>query len=507
MKQALANWKNLLPEQKKLLEPLIQVESRELRKELARKKLIPFSQFIDPNAANEYAAPHLNYIAHVLEDVEAGKEKRVIINSPPRHWKTSILEKFCAWYLGRHPLDNIIYVSYAADLPVKSSRYIRDTIDTNWLYHEVFPDIHLDKGTRDQADWKLIGSHRSTFRAKGVFGGVTGGGANLLIIDDPIKDWKSSRSETILESTWDWIQKTLLQRQEPLSAIVMLMTRWSADDPTARALRWQREEGGLPWTVVRLPAYAEADDPLGREPGEALWEDRWSRERLQEIEREVGDLAWKLTYQQDDGQDQGLYIKKEWFKYWDALPVGADWTARAWDLALTEKQTVKSDPDYTASVKGTTFKDNLWLGGSIIFRARWSKVVETIMSTMIEEPNVLHATGKAHHETAAVQALLASGYWLDQYEEYDDPLARASAWINQASIGRVQLVGTESEWQPFVKWWWRYPAPGSKQDSIDCTSGLAKMLGFAFIEDETNDQGRPVGLSLDRKLKAMFNRR
>jgi hypothetical protein len=113
----------------------------------------------------------------------------------------------------------------------------------------------------------------------GVGGPITGKGADVLIIDDPIKNPEEANSPTQREKIWDWFQTTAYTRLEPGGAIILIMTRWHPDDLAGRLLK-QMESGGEHWEVVSLPAIAEDRDLLGRKPGQALWPARFDEAAL-----------------------------------------------------------------------------------------------------------------------------------------------------------------------------------------------------------------------------------
>jgi predicted phage terminase large subunit-like protein len=200
----------------------------------------------------------------------------------------------------------------------------------------------------------------------------------------------------------------------------------------------------------------------------------------------------------------GDLLKSEWFdgQYYPMLPMGAQWKARAYDLAVTDKQVTpdgkkKTNPDYFATVAGCIHDDTLWLGRPYIARMNWTSAVTHMMLTMQDERTLQHATGKALHETAAVQALLTKGLGLSQYEEKKDKVSRAQAWINQAEIGRVKLVGTKEEWKDFTYWWWRFPK-GAHDDSVDAVSGVSQMLGLSFQKNPPSPKPRPAYAFVDK---------
>ncbi len=444
----------------------------------ARRRLIEFCCYVDPDQAHNYRARHLVGAAEYLEAIERGELRRLIVNWPPRHWKTSLLEKFCAWYLGRHPERSIILASYAVDLPLRSSRYVRELIEHNPRYRALF-DTDTRRDSRDVSDWATTAAHRSSFRAVGVGGGITGMGGDVIIVDDPIKDWKEAQSEVIRQSTWDWLTKTLYQRKEPGAAILQSMTRWHEDDPTGRLIKAQAEQGIERFEQVRFPARAEKQDALGRSEGQYLWPERFSPKEYAEIETFVGPVAWALTYQQQDAQDEGFEIKRAWFDFFAQLPSDARWDVRWWDFAISAKETLKSDPDFHASVKACVLRGDLWLGKPLLLRCDWTEAVVQVMAHKLDEPDVRLGTGKAHADTQAVKAIVAKGFAIAKYAEESDKVARSKAWVNLARLRRVKLVGTPAEWEPFMAQWCKFPL-GAHDDGVDCVSGVGQMLGLVF---------------------------
>lgn len=166
---------------------------------------------------------------------------------------------------------------------------------------------------------------------------------NCLIIDDPIKNREEADSEVIREKIWRWYTSTAYTRLEndidpadvldddwlwrdfmrdieagkadPLEgAIVVVQTRWHEDDLAGRLLK-QQDEGGEKWEVIELPAISTKD---GEE--RSLWPAKYPVERLQKIRSVIGPRDWSALYQQAPAPDEGLYFKKEWFRFYDELP-------------------------------------------------------------------------------------------------------------------------------------------------------------------------------------------
>ena len=208
----------------------------------ARAGLTKFSAYVDPPAAHWYRAVHLRKIASLLERVERGEIRRLIISVPPRHWKSSLAsDKFPAWYLGRNNENAVILASYSLALSEKFSRAIRETITSNQRFHALFPTVAIKKDSNRADDWSLLSGFRSSVRAVGVGGGITGHGANIILVDDPIADYEAAQSETQRNNLWEWYRQVLRTRLEPQGAIVLIQTRWHEDDLTGWLLNEESE--------------------------------------------------------------------------------------------------------------------------------------------------------------------------------------------------------------------------------------------------------------------------
>ena len=273
----------------------------------ARDSLIEFACAVDRAAEKEYRAKHLAYVAAKLEAVERGEIKRLIIELPVRHWKSSLgSEKFPAWFLGRNYQKEIIATSYGEELPLQFSATVRDTINSN-AYREVFAGVRLKRNSKRQDRWALEGAFRMSYRAAGVGGAITGMGADLLIIDDPVKDEQAVATEDARKKLFDWYRTKVRTRLNPGAAIVIIMSRWHEDDLIGKLVAAQ-EEGGEKWERVRLPALAEEDDPLGRDVGEPLWPERYDLAALEVLRSAVGGRGWAALYQQTPKPDGGFIL-------------------------------------------------------------------------------------------------------------------------------------------------------------------------------------------------------
>ncbi len=254
------------------------------------------------------SSEHIQLLIEALEWAVEKQDARLIVTMPPRHSKSlNVSEHLPAWYLGRYPDRRIIAASHTASLAYTFSRRVRNKFaDPRWP----FPGIRVadDKGAVSAWD---IANRLGGYVSVGVGGSPTGTGANLLIIDDPIRSQSDAESETVRESIWEWYQGTLRTRLEPGGSIILTATRWHTDDLTGRLLDAQ-EHGGEQWRHLHMPAIS--DD------GHALWLSRWPLEALERIKQAVGTRVFISQYQGAPVAAEGGTFKHDWWRTYSELP-------------------------------------------------------------------------------------------------------------------------------------------------------------------------------------------
>jgi len=285
---------------------------------------------------------HLEYLNDRLLDVASGKCKRLMVFLPPRHGKSEFISKyFAAWYLGTFPDRRVILTSYEADFAAQWGRRARELIEEHGKLSfvekiEVMPD------SSSASRWDIKG-HVGGMVTAGVGGPITGKGADLAIIDDPVKNAEQASSKTYRDKAWEWYQSTLYTRLEPNGSIILIMTRWNQGDLAGRILT-DMQQGGELWDVINLPAIAESNDQIGRNEGDPLWPERFGVPELDKIKRTVGSYYWTSLYQQRPTPQEGGMFKRHWFPIIENEPRDLIKTRR-WDLAASQQK-----GDYTAGL-------------------------------------------------------------------------------------------------------------------------------------------------------------
>jgi predicted phage terminase large subunit-like protein len=278
--------------------------------DFAFSNLLSYSLAITPGYE---VSRHIRLLSQALMAVEQGKIKRLIICEPPRHGKTMMASNnFPAWYLGRNPGNQIIFTTFSGDKALDEGTKVRNQL-SDPVFDQVFSSTKLSK---DRKGSKIFTTTEGgIYAAVGIGGAVTGRGADLFIIDDPVKDQEQADSALYRRKIQDWFRAVAYTRLQKNAAIIIIMTRWHYDDLVGWLLREKKHEG---WVVLSLPAIANSEkDLLKRHPGEALWPEFFPLEVLGNIKQTVGTRVWNAMYQQTPIGDEGGLCDLDWFKRFD----------------------------------------------------------------------------------------------------------------------------------------------------------------------------------------------
>ncbi|MFD8470408.1 terminase large subunit domain-containing protein, partial [Streptomyces cyaneofuscatus] len=253
----------------------------------------------------EMQAPHLDIIDRIYQRIAGGERLKVMVTMPPRAGKSRRTSRWGpVWYLRKQPDHRFMLASYAAHLADDHGRWVRNTITE----HAPTLGINLKYGSQ-AANRFDIDRHEGGMVTAGVGGALTGRGAHVAAVDDPFKGSEDAGSPTMRDRVWDWWQAVLLTRLEPQGSVLLVNTRWDDDDLSGRLLKEEPDD----WIVIDLPALAlTADDPLGRQPGEALWPARFTAEDYARIRKSVGERVWWSLYQQQPRPLEGGVWQWSW---------------------------------------------------------------------------------------------------------------------------------------------------------------------------------------------------
>ncbi len=315
---------------------------------LARRHQIDFARYTHPAYIGGWFPEDLGRrLDRFKQQCLKRESPRLMLFGPPRHGKTEgASRRFPADMLGAWPDCEIIASSYALPLAKRNQRDVERIIESD-KYKHIYPNtilpapriMNAERKVRQSDFFELINAVGS-YRAAGVNGGITGMGANVGVIDDPVKGAREANSQTVRDSTWEWYLSDFRTRMHKGAGILLMMTRWNVDDLAGRLLT-QMASGGEAWEVVKYQAIAEQDEEF-RKAGEALHPERYDISDLLALKAAVGSYVWEALYQQNPTLRGGEIFKGEWWKFYEVLP-RIKWRAIYVDTA----QKTKTHNDYS----------------------------------------------------------------------------------------------------------------------------------------------------------------
>lgn len=416
-------------------------------------------------------AAHHRLLLERLALVGDGAIDRLMVLMPPGSAKSTYASVvFPAWWLARHPAGSVVAASHTAELAEHFGRRLRNLVAEE----------------RETLGYGLAGDSRAAHRfrttqggdyfATGIHGPVTGRRADLVLIDDPVKSHAEAESVQAREHLWNWYRAELSTRLKPGGRIVLVMTRWHEDDLAGRLLA-----AGDAWSVLRLPALAEADDPLGRAPGRALWPDWEDESALARKRAIVGSRTWRALYQQQPTADEGALFAVARIGAAEVLPEGVR-LVRAWDLAATEAGTGR-DPDWTVGLKLALLPDGRLVVVDVVrMRGGPHAVTDCLVRTAARDGRAVPVglpqdPGQAGKQQVAFLAARLAGHSVLAWPETGSKLVRAMPVAAQVEAGRLSLL--PGAWNRALLDELRDFPHGRKDDQVDALSRAHAMLAQA----------------------------
>lgn len=502
---------------------------------LIRRKLLPFIQKFNKNYKTGWVHQDIcERLDKFVKAVANQESPRLMLFMPPRHGKSEIASKnLPAHILGNHPTWEIISASYAVSLPMGFSKKIHATMADPY-YKILFPKTRLHPKAQATEEWMTTAE--GAYVAAGVGGGITGKGAHVLIIDDPVKDAQEADSQGQRDTVWNWWGSTAKTRLAPGGGVLIIQTRWHDDDLSGRLLAKmkedkqeitelifdaelrmsQAEEGSEQylaliaerdsyvaelaeiddWEVVQYPAIATADEYIHadgkitnedapnarrvRHKGEELHTARYPLSRLRNMKRSMQPRHWSALYQQNPVPDEGMYFTKSMLRYSPSLASPTQCKLfSAWDLAIGERQS----NDYTVGVVGGLD----WMGQLNIvevlrFRGNSHVIADTILTTYQKYPTIQQIGMEQGTIQMAIMPTLNSlmrkrklyPSLSDELKPINDKQARARPLQGLMQQGRVILPSNQPWVEDAVMELLRFPG-GLHDDIVDALAWLAHM--------------------------------
>lgn len=385
-------------------------------------------------------ARHLDLVEEaVLETIRTSG--RLILSLSVRHGKSEFASKwFLAWYLATHPDARVILAGHEADFAARWGRAARDILTE----HGHLFGVRVSQASNAANRWDLAKPHTGGMLTVGVGGSPIGRGADLLIVDDPIKSYADAMSPLVRKRVQDWWTGTMESRIEPGGAVILIMARWHEDDLAGFLLR----EAPGEWNELRLPAIADdPDDPLGRDIGEALWPERFPVEELELRHKatslSLGEAVWLAQYQQTPQTPSGGMFPEPKWRFTEAVRL--DWEpirwVRGWDLAATD-----GAGDWTVGALLGRLADGRTIVADVQ-RGQWAaadvraRILETARAdppgTRIELPQ---DPGQAGKDQAQQLTAMLAGFDVHSEPQTGSKEVRATGWAAQQQAANVLLL-------------------------------------------------------------------
>ena len=482
------------------------------KRALARRHLLAFVQRYEPNYIAGWVHKVIcDELMEFSRAVCAGEAPRLMITMPPRHGKSLLASQyFPAWHLGNNPSHEFINTSYSQSLQMDFSRKIQELIKSD-DYHLLFGNFGITKKNEAIERWSLFDLDKNArtgggVLAAGVGGPITGRGAHVAIIDDPVKNREEAESQIIREGAKSWYSSTLYTRLAPGGGILIIQTRWHDDDLSgwllnemAIAQKEMKETGEWPedadrWRVVNFPALAIGDEDY-RLRGEALHEDRYPIGALLKIKRAQAPRDWAALYQQNPQVEEGAYFDKKDIRYYKVGSPSQHLDIYvAGDLAISKADTAS----WTVFiVAGLDEAGNIWILDE--YRGRWN--ANEIINVMFKIQDKYHPRQfglEKGHISLTMDAFLQSRIRAEKRYDFHyielkpgkaDKQLRARSIQGLMSHGRVFWPEGALWVTDCINELLRFPN-GVNDDRVDAAAWLGKMLatkaysGFSRSKEE-----------------------
>ena len=448
-------------------------------------------------------AKHLMVMTRALVEAWYTPNSRTALIVPFQHGKSVLgSQYFPAWVLLRWPETRVALCSYEEGFAATFGAKVRDVINR----FGSASGVKLREDSNAKGEW-VIDGYGGGMVCKGRGGALTGRPADLLILDDLIKNAEEAQSNTILDSIWDWYCTVAYSRLGPKAPIVIIGTRWCKNDLLGR-LEVEEKVGGDKFKRVLFRAIAQENDVLGRKLGEALWPERVPLERLQKIQK-TRPRWFKACWQGEPEESRGLHFQPaQWPRYTD---VGDAWriqTGMQWLhyrkaectilIAIDWAQRGKRDSDHTSFVAAALTADDgkLMLLRIMNKRLRYEENGPALRSWCKQFIGIGAQLVVSAEDDVLSEALVVE---CRRYREIPEirrlkiraktKLVRAQASIIRSQNGMLYLPDPKQDWEEeMVDQLSSFTgAGGSEEDDIaDCIGILGRLADEFYPEEEVD---------------------
>ncbi|MCL0330832.1 phage terminase large subunit [Apilactobacillus xinyiensis] len=463
------------------------------RCELSRRSYASYFQLVNNYSLKLF--PHTKLICDKLQEIIDGKQKFYVVEMPPQHGKsTTISETFPSYYLMKNPDKEVMIASYSDTLVKRFGSRNKEKFKA---YAGALYGLNLDPNKKTQNEWQIQG-HRGAMHSTTILGSATGKHADLLIIDDPIKNMEEANSANQRDKIWDEFQASFLSRLSHDASIIVIMTRWNIDDLAGRLLK----DMAFPWEEIKLPELAEENDPLGRSVGQPLCPFEplnKNKQWAERLKKSYGSRVWAALYQQRPVQNGGNIFKESDINYYvsdgataerlglqndgkTAILPRLDKRWSSWDLTFTASDT----SDYVAGQTWGKQGSNFYLLDRVHDRMGFNQQLQAIMAMHNRQPeaHAIYIEDKANG-SAIMNTIRNAVSGIKPVIPHGDKVTRANVVVPFFEAGNVYLP--HPSWQPWVREmldeWFGFPNMEHDDEVDSMTQALSQ---------ESKNQGASV---------------
>ena len=441
----------------------------EAKKELARRDFWYYCKLLGKKDFYNDKKEYLKDLCNQLQSFIDSNKKILVINMPPRFGKSYTATLFVQWLLGRNNKLKIMTGSYNETLSSTFAKQVRDMIATEQtqgvtVYRDIFPDTKIKYGEASMNKWALEGSQVANYLATSPTGTATGFGADLIVIDDLIKNSEEAYNSNVLEKHIDWFTNTMLSRTEKGFKLIIIMTRWASNDLAGFILSNYDD-------VVHINYKAINDDGTPLDEGTLSLED---------FEFKTKNMAKEIVYanyQQEPIDIKGRLYSE--FKTYIDLPKEKIVKIAAYC------DTADTGEDFLCNIIYADCKDSAYIL-DIIYTKEAMEITEPLVSEAYKKFNVNIADiesnngGRAFARNVERITRDKGNYktvvkWFHQSGNKIARILSNSAWVN-ANI--YMPVDWKNKWSEFAKDIISYQKEGKNKhdDGPDALTGVAEKI-------------------------------
>lgn len=438
---------------------------------LARKDLFFYCQLTASDFYKEDRA-YLVELCKELQEFIHSENDVLVVNEPPRHGKSRTAQLFVEWSLGRNQKLKIMTGSYNETVATQFSKGVRNSIqeikadENRIVYNDIFPNVKIKDGDGAANLWSLEQGHNN-YLATSPTGTATGFGADILIIDDLIKNAEEANNATVLDKHWEWFNNTMLSRLESGGKIIIIMTRWHSKDLAGRVLE---EFPSLGYKIKHISMKALQDD------GSMLCDEILSKKEYERKIKSMGQDIASANYQQEPIDLKGRLYSS--FKTYDNITF-------EFESINMYSDTADKGEDYLCNIIYGKYKHEAYIL-DVYFTKEAMEVTELetarrLMKFNVNVADIESNNGGRGFSRAVENKLLSKGWNKTIFRPFHQSKNKESRILSNATWVMEHIYLPKNwgdKWPEYYKSMYEYQREGKNahDDAQDATTGVAEKV-------------------------------